>query len=529
MSQRPMSFFGSRSLNLTLGLALSLMFSFSACQPLNTTSTPQTVVAGKTPPAIPRFPSQGPVPSADPAAAELSKRMPMGAPSMADGKASESLAAGGAVAPAAPMAGPAAAPALSTRPTSATGSGSASGATSDIASPGLIMPEPFPMKPGPQPQAGLLTAGEWNDLKNWDYWLGLLKDTQWSGMPGLWGIFNQKRIQVTVTGPSGALADLPVQVYASGSETLLFEGRTNVLGQAELFPAIGSSTQSVSSQATASQATPNQTSLAAPSLSELEVRVNLGQQTLKQTTRLPESGFQTLNFQAETALEPAVHADLMLVVDTTGSMGDELEYLKSELKNVASQISSQNRKDLKLRLSANFYRDLSDEYVVRPFPFSENPETVAKQLSEQSAGGGGDFPEAVDAALQDAVDEHDWSATARARLLFLVLDAPPHQDPKNLSRLRTSLMRAAAKGIRIIPVASSGIDKETEFLLRMMAISSGGRYVFLTDDSGIGNSHLKPTVGSFTVEKLNALMVRVANEYISGQATAPVPAKANAQ
>lgn len=516
-------------------LALSLNLSLNACQaPLvNSPNNNTNQTTGKTPPAIPKFPSQGAVPSADPAAANLAKRLPMGAP-MADSASAESSAGGGgsasgALAPAAPLAAAPAAPALSTSPTSK--SGVSSGSTgSDLARPGLVAPEPFPMKPGPQPQAGLLTAGEWNDLKNWNFWLELMQDPQWSGMPGIWGLYNQKRIQVTVTGPAGALADLPVQVYAPGSDKLLFEGRTNVLGQADLFPAIGSSSQVPPVQMQQDQQDQqNQILPKEPSLSNVEVRVNLGQETLKQEVSLSGNALQTLNFKAETALEPAVNADLMLVVDTTGSMGDELEYLKSELKNVASQILSQNRKDLKLRLSTNFYKDLSDEYVVRPFPFSENSDTVAQQLSQQSANGGGDFPEAVDAALQDAVDEHEWSATARTRLLFLVLDAPPHQDPKNLTRLRTSLMRAAAKGIRIIPVASSGIDKETEFLLRMMAISSGGRYVFLTDDSGIGGGHIKPTVGSFTVEKLNALMVRVANEYISGQASAPVPANSNNQ
>lgn len=515
-----------------------LALSLNACQmPLLTSSNqnPTGNATGKTPPAIPKFPSQGPVPSADPAAADSSKRLAMGAP-LADSASAESASAGGsggggsatgALAPAAPMP----APALATSPTST--SGSTAGPTSDGFAarepmPGIGLPdEPFPIKPAPPPQAGLLTAGEWNDLKNWDFWLTLMKDPQWSGMPGIWGLYTQKRIQVSVTGPAGALADLPVQVYASGSDKLLFEGRTNVLGQADLFPTIGSSAQVSGGQNQQNQ--DNQTTVAEPSLSKVEVRVNLGQETLKQEVSLSSTGLQNLSFKAETALEPAVNADLMLVVDTTGSMGDELEYLKSELKNVAGQISAQNRQDLKLRLSTNFYKDLSDEYVVRAFPFSENPDTVAKQLSEQSANGGGDFPEAVDVALQDAIDEHDWSATARTRLLFLVLDAPPHQDPKNLSRLRTSLMRAAAKGIRIIPVASSGIDKETEFLLRMMAISSGGRYVFLTDDSGIGGGHIKPTVGSFTVEKLNALMVRVANEYISGQASAPVRAKADNQ
>ena len=56
--------------------------------------------------------------------------------------------------------------------------------------------------------------------------------------------------------------------------------------------------------------------------------------------------------------------------------------------------------------------------------------------------------EAVDYALQDAIEEHAWSPTARARLLFLVLDAPPHQEPQTLNRLRTSLLRAAARDQR---------------------------------------------------------------------------------
>ncbi|MBQ4165009.1 MAG: hypothetical protein IJD85_01645, partial [Oscillospiraceae bacterium] len=69
-------------------------------------------------------------------------------------------------------------------------------------------------------------------------------------------------------------------------------------------------------------------------------------------------------------------------------------------------------------------------------------------------------------------------------------------------------------GIRIIPVASSGIDKTTEYLLRTMAFRTGGTYTFLTDDSGIGGGHIEPTIGDYEVEKLNDLMVRVIGEYL---------------
>jgi hypothetical protein len=38
--------------------------------------------------------------------------------------------------------------------------------------------------------------------------------------------------------------------------------------------------------------------------------------------------------------------------------------------------------------------------------------------------------------------------------------------------------------------------------------------VFITNDSGIGNDHLEPTVGEFKVEYLNDLMVRLINQYL---------------
>jgi methylmalonyl-CoA mutase N-terminal domain/subunit len=47
-----------------------------------------------------------------------------------------------------------------------------------------------------------------------------------------------------------------------------------------------------------------------------------------------------------------------------------------------------------------------------------------------------------------------------------------------------------------------------------MAIATGGTYVFLTDHSGVGNSHIEPTIGSYQVEHLNDLLVQIASRYI---------------
>lgn len=461
-ASRPRILFAALALSLLLSCQNQMGVQEPHSEP---TAFPQVA---STPPPIPDFPSQGPLPTAQPAQ--------NGA--FADGDAA--------------LAEMAAAPAA------AGGSAKASAGASDSARPGessVIAPLPPERPDQPPAQAGLLTAGEWDDLQNWSFWLNLLDDSKWAKMPEIWQMDTRKRIPVVVTGPQGRLADAPLELLDAQGQ-VLFQARTNANGEAQLFADLLPQNQG--------------------SAQRLQLRLSLGEESQSQEVQLPVSAQEPILFESQQDLSPAVYADLMLSVDTTGSMGDELEYLKAELKNVASRISAQNTQELKLRLSANFYRDTSDAYVVRSFPFTENSDTLVEQLSQQSAQGGGDFPEAVDVALVDAVDEHQWSPTARARLLFLVLDAPPHQDDQSLKRLHTSLERAAAKGIRIIPVASSGIDKETEFLLRMMAQATGGRYVFLTDDSGIGNPHLKPTVGQYTVEKLNDLMVRVATEYITG-------------
>ena len=72
---------------------------------------------------------------------------------------------------------------------------------------------------------------------------------------------------------------------------------------------------------------------------------------------------------------------------------------------------------------------------------------------------------------------------------------------------------AAAKGIRIIPVVSSNSERDTELFARALAVTTGGDYVFLTDDSGIGDSHLEPIIGSYEVRKLYDIIIDVINDY----------------
>jgi hypothetical protein len=191
-------------------------------------------------------------------------------------------------------------------------------------------------------------------------------------------------------------------------------------------------------------------------------------------------------------------------------MGDEIAYLKEELRDIIQKAKA-TLPDKELRLGSVFYRDQGDEYLTRNTPFTKSTERVDKFIREQQAGGGGDYPEAVQEGLGEALKKLEWSDNATARILFLILDAPPHGD--KVKEMQELAALAAEKGVRIVPLVASGIDKSAEYLMRSLALLSNGTYVFLTDDSGIGGSHIKPTTDKWVVESLNEILIRIIFQY----------------
>lgn len=340
-----------------------------------------------------------------------------------------------------------------------------------------------PTDPEIPPQAGLLTGGEWNDNAHWADWKELYSShNEWNGYKSLWGVKDSYRLTVTVTANGAPLEGASVSCGNCSSAV------TDNKGKAYLF----------------SEKTP-----------ESEVTVTFQNQT-KNMLADWVTGVNDLSLSCDLGEvgkdQEQKSLDFMIMCDTTGSMGDELEYLKVELENIVRKIKSDNA-NIPVHTSVNFYRDEGDEYVVRQFPFTDDIEQAAKAIKEQSADGGGDFEEAVHKALDSAINNHDWCENS-VKIMFLVLDAPPHTDIQIIDSVNKSIRSAAEKGIRIIPIASSGIDKSTEYLLRTMAFTTGGTYTFLTDDSGIGGGHLKPTVGAYNVEKLSDMMIRIVNSYL---------------
>jgi Mg-chelatase subunit ChlD len=208
--------------------------------------------------------------------------------------------------------------------------------------------------------------------------------------------------------------------------------------------------------------------------------------------------------------------DLMLAIDTTGSMGDEIQYLKSELRSILDDLKA-SHPGLDIRLGLVAYRDEGDVYVTRTFPFTSDLSQMQSNLAAQYADGGGDYPEAMDLALARAVSQQ-WRPDA-VKSLLLVADAPPHDE--NVGKAWAVAEAARAKRIQIVPVAASGVGDLAEYVMRAMAAATQSRYIFLTDDSGIGNPHAPPAVDCYLVTRLNTLVRRVLDSQISGRRVEP--------
>jgi Mg-chelatase subunit ChlD len=212
---------------------------------------------------------------------------------------------------------------------------------------------------------------------------------------------------------------------------------------------------------------------------------------------------------------PRRAVDIGFLVDATGSMGDEMTFLQSEIKDIVRRVRG-TEPDLDIRVSVVFYRDRGDEFITKSLPFTRSIDETVSFIAGTAANGGGDYPEDMNAGLE-AMMRQGWSRDAVPQMLFLLADAPPHQYPGADYTYHEAIEDAAASGIAIFPVAASGVDKPTEFLFRAMAVMTRGKYVFLTDDSGVGESHEEPDITGYQVEKLNDLMVREIRSFVASR------------
>jgi Mg-chelatase subunit ChlD len=349
---------------------------------------------------------------------------------------------------------------------------------------------PPPPRPRPQPQSGLLTAGDHDDLLNPELYASYAGNyLQRSNFPGLPRLDTRRVLTVLVQDQSGRPVPFaPVTLTCADGNTLSLA--TVADGTAVFHPGLDRLGSSVR--------------LSVPGAPGRRVEI------------ADSAGSQRQSVTVRSGAVPVRKFDLLLAIDTTGSMGDEINYLKSELRSILADIR-RTHPGLDIRLGLVAYKDEGDVYVTRTHPFVSSLDAMQSNLQALYAEGGGDYPEAMDLALARAVAQ-DWRPDA-VKSLLLVADAPPHDA--NIGKAWRAAEAARAKRIQIVPVAASGVGDVAEYVMRAMAAATQSRYIFLTDDSGIGNPHATPAVDCFLVTRLDRLVRRVLDSQISGRRVEP--------
>jgi hypothetical protein len=348
---------------------------------------------------------------------------------------------------------------------------------------------------GRQPApAGILTAGLWDDNANFDHYQRYLREFEAQQPGGLVAIPRSDRVAIDVVDAAGlVVSGAEVTVRVAGARP--FHTITPADGRVWYFPGW----------------------MGADPRAPREVAARAGGQ-------VAHLRFGPTATQLRVRLEGRVAAtpralDLVFLIDTTGSMGDEIHYLQTELDSIVGTVA-RSYPWVQPRLALVVYRDDGDAYVVNSHDFTSDLAAFKRILAQQSAGGGGDEPEAAERGLAAAA-ALSWRAGRAARTIFWLADAPHHEGRE--AAMAAAILGVLSRGVRVYPVASSGTNALAEHTLRTAAEVTGGRYLFLTDDSGVGLPHGEPKIPCYYVTSLQAAMSRVLSVELTGRHLEPAP------
>ncbi|MEW5853098.1 MAG: hypothetical protein AB2A00_30220 [Myxococcota bacterium] len=390
--------------------------------------------------------------------------------------------------------------------TAAEGSGSSGGGAGGGSSDGQVDP-------------GTLTAADWDDNANFTFYQRYV--AQFLEGNSAWPAAATDRVTVNIVDERGRPVP-SAQVTVSNNTGASFSSRTSAQGRALLFPSRdlgGGGSFVVKAELQDGSVAP--------------VTVTMATETDAWDVVLPSASVQ----------RPGA-LDLAFMVDTTGSMGDEIEFLAREIQGISDAIRAQ-LPEVNVRYALVVYRDgpagnaaaadnplarvvgevlggmnapMAEEYLVRTFDFTDSLDDFKSKVDAQEAGGGGDYPEAVEAGLE-AMNGLSWRSGNVARLAFFIADAPPHHD--RAQRTMDEIQRARLAGITVFPVAASGSSVHSEYVMRVAAQVTQGRFIFITDDSGVGGSHEEPSIPCYRVQKLQGIIIRNVVSEVSGARVEP--------
>jgi Mg-chelatase subunit ChlD len=175
------------------------------------------------------------------------------------------------------------------------------------------------------------------------------------------------------------------------------------------------------------------------------------------------------------------NVEVVFCLDTTGSMSGLIEGAKQKIWSISNRIvAGKPSPNLKVGLLA--YRDRGDAYVTRQTDLTDDLDAIYANLKEYKADQGGDTPESVNQALNEAVTRFKWSADKQTlKIIFLVGDAPPQMSYKDDVKYAESCKLATERGI-LVNTVQCDQDADCARVWQEISAKASGDYVQIAQD-----------------------------------------------
>ncbi|HKL85454.1 MAG TPA: vWA domain-containing protein [Treponemataceae bacterium] len=137
--------------------------------------------------------------------------------------------------------------------------------------------------------------------------------------------------------------------------------------------------------------------------------------------------------------------DLVLVLDATESMVDDIDEIRESLKPMLEELLPTYPS---WRIALVLYKDYFEDFLVKQAcPFTTDLTVFKKALGSFRVQGGRDIPEAVYEGLDGAL-ALDWNPEADKKII-LIGDAPPHPKPRGRVTKEMVEAKAAEKNVQL--------------------------------------------------------------------------------
>ena len=151
---------------------------------------------------------------------------------------------------------------------------------------------------------------------------------------------------------------------------------------------------------------------------------------------------------------PEGPVDVVFVVDTTGSMTDDIDAVKRDMRQILDHLRERNPD---YRVGVVAYRDIYDDFLTRTYLFLDADEArIEAAISAIAVNGGDDWREHVYAGINTALSTQPWRPDVSQHII-LMGDAPPHDDYHNDPRTHESVTTRAQTSPLHVHIHTIGI------------------------------------------------------------------------